>query len=65
MLARYYRKKGFIVACQDEAIFGLIPNIVRGWAEKGSRPTQEHNFQHNTLMYLGHDPRRPSSSRLP
>jgi len=53
MLARYYRKKGFIVACQDEATFGLIPNIVRGWAKIGSRPTRVHNFQHKYINVFG------------
>ena len=46
MLARYYRKKGFVVASQDEATFGLIPNVIRGWARIGSRPIAPQNFQH-------------------
>lgn len=46
MLAKHYRKKGFVVAAEDEATFGLIPHVVRGWAKKGSRPVAHQNFQH-------------------
>lgn len=46
MLAGYYRKKGFVIAAEDEATFGLIPHVVRGWAKKGSRPIARQNFQH-------------------
>ena len=53
MLARHFRKKGFVVACQDEATFGLIPNVIRGWAKKGSRPTRIHNFQHKYTNVFG------------
>lgn len=34
------------MACQDEATFGLIPNVVRGWAKKGSRPVSPQNYQY-------------------
>ncbi|MGH2612771.1 MAG: IS630 family transposase [Rhabdochlamydiaceae bacterium] len=37
-MARYYRKKGFVVGCEDEATFGLLPIIKRGWARRGSKP---------------------------
>ena len=46
MLAKYYRKRGFVIAAEDEATFGLIPHVVRGWARKGSRPVARQNFQH-------------------
>ena len=46
MLAKHYRKKGFVIAAEDEATFGLIPHVVRGWARKGSRPVARQNFQH-------------------
>lgn len=53
MLAKYYRKKGFVIACQDEATFGLIPNVVRGWARKGSRPVAPRHFQHKKTNVFG------------
>ena len=53
MLAKYYREKGFVVACQDEATFGLIPNIVRGWARKGSRPIATQNYRHDSTNVFG------------
>ena len=37
-MVRYYRQKGFIIGCEDEATFGLLPIIKRGWAKKGSHP---------------------------
>jgi hypothetical protein len=46
MLAKYYRKKGFVIAAEDEATFGLIPHVVRGWTRRGSRPLARQNFQH-------------------
>jgi len=33
------------VGAEDEATFGLLPNVTRGWARKGSRPTAPINFQ--------------------
>lgn len=53
MLAKHYRSIGFVVACLDEATFGLIPWIVRGWARKGSRPTRRHNFKHEYVNVFG------------
>jgi len=41
------------VACQDEATFGLIPNVVRGWAKKGSRPVAPQNYQHKRINVFG------------
>ena len=53
MLARHYRRKGFVVACQDEATFGLIPAVTRGWARKGSQPARSHNYQHKYINVFG------------
>ena len=33
------------MGCEDEATFGLLPSVTRGWARKGSRPTAPINFQ--------------------
>lgn len=41
------------MACQDEATFGLIPNVVRGWARKGSRPIAQQNYQHKYTNVFG------------
>ncbi len=30
---------------EDEATFGLLPNLTRGWARKGSKPIAPINFQ--------------------
>ena len=53
MLAKHYRKKGFVVACQDEATFGLLPHVVRGWAKRGSRPIIRQNPQHKKIDVIG------------
>lgn len=53
MLARYYRSRGFIIAAQDEATFGLLPNIVKGWARKGSRPVILQHPQHKKINVFG------------
>jgi len=53
VLAKHYRRQGFVVACLDEATFGLIPWIVRGWARKGSRPTRRHNYKHDYINVFG------------
>lgn len=53
MLARNYRKKGYVIACQDEATFGLIPHVARGWARKGSRPTASMNYQYKSTHVNG------------
>lgn len=52
-MARYYRKKGFVVACQDEATFGLIPILSRGWAPTGSRPVAYMNFRQDSINAMG------------
>lgn len=44
---------GFIVACEDEATFGLIPTISRGWARKGSQPIALRNNQHEATNVFG------------
>ena len=33
------------MGCEDEATFGLLPNVMRGWARRGSRPIAPINFQ--------------------
>ena len=33
-----YRARKFVIAGQDEATFGLIPIVARGWARRGSHP---------------------------
>lgn len=53
MLAKHYRRKGFVVATQDEATFGLLPQIVRGWARKGSRPTMVQYPQNKCINVFG------------
>ena len=35
---RKYKRRCFVVAAQDEATFGLIPLVARGWARRGSQP---------------------------
>ena len=50
---RYYRKKGFVIAAEDEATFGLIPTVIRGWAKRGSRPTATIDFQHKCTNVFG------------
>ncbi len=45
-MARYYRRKGFVVAAGDEATFGLIPILNRRWAKVGSRPVANMNYLH-------------------
>ncbi len=52
-LARNHRRKGFVVACQDEATFGLIPILSRGWAQKGSRPVAHMNFRQDSISVMG------------
>ncbi len=38
-MACYYRGKGFVIGCEDEATFGLLPLIKRGWAKVGGHPS--------------------------
>jgi len=44
---------GYTVASQDEATFGLIPWVVRGWARKGSRPIAHQAYQHKCIHIFG------------
>jgi transposase len=53
VLAKRYRKKGYVVACQDEATFGLIPCLARGWALKGSHPIAPMNYQYKSVNVFG------------
>lgn len=52
-MARYYRRKGFVIAAQDEATFGLIPILARSWAKVGSRPVANMNFKHKYVKVMG------------
>jgi len=52
-MARYYRRKGFVVAAGDEATFGLIPILNRRWARVGSRPVANMNFKHKYVKVMG------------
>lgn len=52
-MARYYRLRGFVVAAEDEATFGLIPILSRGWAQRGSRPVARMNFKHKYVKVMG------------
>ena len=51
--ARYYREKGFVVGTQDEATFGLIPLIMRGWAKRGSHPIVKINHKNECTNVFG------------
>jgi len=52
-LAKTYRTKGYVIAAEDEATFGLLPTVVRGWAKKGKRPTAIVNYQYNKTNVFG------------
>ena len=41
------------MACTDEATYGLIPLIARGWARKGSRPAVTVNCKHAYTNVFG------------
>ena len=41
------------MACEDEATFGLIPLVARGWAKKGSKPIVTINHQHKFTNVFG------------
>lgn len=41
------------MGCEDEATFGLLPNVTRGWAVKGSRPIAPVNFQRKYTNVFG------------
>lgn len=53
MLAKHYRQQGFVVAAEDEATFGLLPTVVRGWARKGSRPVAVVAYKHERIHVFG------------
>jgi hypothetical protein len=42
-----------VIAAQDEATFGLLPNVVRGWAMKGSRPTAKLDYRYERINVFG------------
>ena len=41
------------MGAEDEATFGLIPLVARGWARKGSRPTTTINHAHKYTNVFG------------
>ena len=52
-MARYYRKRAFVVGCEDEATFGLLPTIRRGWSRKGSHPNVVVNSKNECTNVFG------------
>jgi transposase len=50
---RQYKRRGFVVAAQDEATFGLIPIVARGWARRGSQPVVLINYKHVCTNVFG------------
>ena len=52
-MVQRYRRKGFVVAAQDEATFGLIPLIARGWARRGSHPSVLINHKNTCINVFG------------
>lgn len=41
------------MGAEDEATFGLIPLVARGWARKGSRPTVTINHKNECINVFG------------
>ena len=41
------------MGAQDEATFGLLPLIARGWARKGSKPIVTINSKHECINVFG------------
>ena len=52
-MVRYYRKRGFVIGCEDEATFGLLPIISRGWCRRGSHPTVIVNSKNECTNVFG------------
>ncbi len=52
-MARYYRRRGFVVGCEDEATFGLLPIIQRGWCRRGIHPTVVINSKNECTHVFG------------
>jgi len=52
-LAKTFRQKGYVIAAEDEATFGLLPTVVRGWAKKGSQPVAVVNYQYDKTNVFG------------
>lgn len=42
-----------MIATQDEATFGLLPQIVRGWARRGSRPVMIQDPRNKCMNVFG------------
>jgi transposase len=55
---RIYRQRGFVIASQDEATFGLIPIVARGWARRGSNPSVLINHKNVCTHVFGARTRR-------
>jgi transposase len=47
-----------VIGCEDEATFGLLPIIGRGWARKGSRPVVTINSKNVCTNVFGARSRR-------
>ena len=42
-----------MIAAEDEATFGLLPTVVRGWAKKGTHPTATVNYRYDKINVFG------------
>ncbi|MFH0862059.1 MAG: transposase, partial [Candidatus Altiarchaeota archaeon] len=42
-----------MIAAEDEATFGLLPTVVRGWAKKGSQPTAKLDYKYDRIHVFG------------
>lgn len=52
-MACYYRSRGWVVGCEDEATFGLLPIIMKGWARRGSHPEVVINSKNECTNVFG------------
>src|SRR3989344_4919987 len=52
-MVRVYKRRRFVVAAQDEATFGLIPVVARGWARRGSNPVVLINHKNTSTNVFG------------
>ena len=52
-MARYYRRRGWVVGCEDEATFGLLPIVQKGWAKKGAHPVVVVNSKNECTNVFG------------
>ena len=42
-----------MIAAQDEATFGLLPTVVKGWAKKGSQPVAKVAYRYEKINVFG------------